>query len=95
MLICAAIRDKKYLQFQYRGHLRIVQPGTYGIAEKGHKALRAYQVRGTSDSGGIPDWRIFYESEIRSLSILEEKFSKTPPGYVRGDKFFSTILCQL
>jgi len=95
MLICDAIRDMKHLQFQYHGHMRIVQPGTYGIDEKGHRTLRAYQVRGTSSSGRIPDWRIFHESDMHALSILEEKFPKKPPEYVRDDKFFSTILCQL
>jgi len=95
MVICDAIQNMNLLQFQYHGHLRIVLPGTYGIDEKGQRTLRAYQVKGSSSSGRIPDWRIFHESGISSLTVLAEKFSQKPPEYVRGDKLFSTILCQL
>ncbi|MDD1622752.1 MAG: hypothetical protein LUQ11_14845 [Methylococcaceae bacterium] len=95
MLICDAIRDMKLLQFLYHGQLRIVQPATYGLDENGRKALRAYQIRGKSATGHIPKWRIFHESDMSALAILDEKFSGEPPGYVRGDKWFSDILCQL
>ncbi len=95
MLICDAIREMKLLQFQYHGHLRIVQPATYGIDENGRKALLAYQIRDKSATGHIPRWRIFHESDICALSILDEQFSENPPGYVRDDKWFSNIWCQL
>ncbi|MBK6907473.1 MAG: hypothetical protein IPH08_10460 [Rhodocyclaceae bacterium] len=95
MTICDAIKGKSLLSFIYHGHPRIVQPHTYGIDEKGHKALRAYQIGGTSDSGRIPAWRIFHEADIKSLTISTERFSAPHHEYKRDDKFFATILCQL
>ena len=95
MLICDAIRDKRLLKFQYHGYDRIVQPATYGLDENGRKTLRAYQIRGKSSTGHIPRWRVFHESDICALSVLDEKFSEEPPEYVRDDQWFSHIECQL
>ena len=95
MTICNAIKTKSLLSFIYHGHPRIVQPHTYGIDEKGHKALRAYQIGGTSGSDHIPAWRIFHEADIRALTISAETFLSPHTLYKRGDTFFATILCQL
>ena len=94
-IICDAIRNKRLLSFNYHGHPRTVEPHTYGIDTKGHLALRAFQVSGSSSRGGIPDWRIFHESDILGLSILESTFANARSGYVHGDSAFSTIQCQL
>lgn len=95
MSISDAIKTKSLLTFTYHDHPRIVQPHTYGIDQKGHKALRGYQIGGTSDSGRIPAWRIFHEEEIHFLKISTEKFLAPHHKYKRGDEFFATILCQL
>lgn len=93
--ICDAIRNKRLLTFSYHGHQRTVEPHTYGIDTLGHPALRAYQSGGSSNSGGIPDWRLFHEKDMSNLSMLQTTFSSARSGYVRGDKAFSTIHCQL
>lgn len=95
MLICDAIRDKRLLQFQYHGYLRIVQPATYGLDENGRKTLRAYQIRGKSSTGHLPKWRVFHESDMSDLSVLDESFCEEPPEYIRDDHWFFSIRCQL
>lgn len=95
MAICDAINTRSLLSFSYHGHVRIVQPHTYGIDGKGHKALRAYQTGGTSGSGRIPAWRIFHEADMRALTILQETFEPRWHEYRRGDEAFATIWCQL
>ena len=95
MNICEAITTQSLLSFSYHGHLRVVQPHTYGIDRKGHKALRAYQTGGTSGSGRIPAWRIFHEADMHALATLQEKFAGPHHEYKHGDEAFSTILCQL
>jgi len=95
MLICSAIRDMKLVRFQYHGYLRIVQPATYGLDEYGRKTLHGYQIRGKSATGHLPRWRIFHESNMSNFFVLDEKFSKAPPGYDRGDAWFSDIFCEL
>ena len=95
MKIADAIRNRQMLTFQYHGHHRVVEPYTYGIDQKGHAALRAYQTGGTSGSGRIPDWRIFHESEILALKSLEQHFDIRSGDYKKNDSFFSTIYAEL
>lgn len=73
----------------------LIEPHTYGTSQKGQTALRAYQTGGTSQSGGIPDWRIFYEARITALAVSERTFAAKRPGYVPNDPFFATIRAQL
>ncbi len=72
-LIIAAIKEKKVLSFTYSGHTRIVEPHVYGINE-GARQLLGYQIRGSSSSGTIPEWRRFKISAMRNLQILNEFF---------------------
>ena len=95
MKITDAIRNRQVLTFLYHGHTRVVEPHTYGVDQKGHRALRAYQISGTSGSGSVPEWRIFHEAEITALSDSATKFAGRRPGYVVNDTFFATIHAQL
>jgi hypothetical protein len=89
--IISAIQGKRTLSFIYEGHPRVVEPYTYGVDRKGHLALRAYQTGGTSQSGRIPDWRLFHESDMRQIAVLGTSFAPRLSEYRRGDKAFSTI----
>jgi hypothetical protein len=93
--ICIAIGNLQLIGFSYLGHERVVEPHTYGVDKKGHRTLRAYQVRGSSRSGRVPDWRIFHERDMQFVSVLQETFEGPRREYKRGDKFFSTIHCEL
>ena len=90
-----SIVNKQLLSFSYDGYSRVVEPHTFGLDRKGHPALRAYQVRGGSESGEYSGWKLFHISEIHNLSILPEKFSAPRSGYKRGDLGFLNILAQL
>ena len=94
-LIYNAVNERRLISFNYKGHKRTVEPHTYGVDTNGHVAIRAYQVSGTSESGGIPDWRLFHESEIFNLTVLQSTFLTARTGYVRGDSVFSTIYAQV
>ena len=93
--ICIAIGNLQLINFSYLGHDRVVEPHTYGVDIKGHLTLRAYQVRGSSRSGRVPDWRIFHESDMQFVSVLQETFEEPRDGYRKGDRRFSTIHCEL
>lgn len=95
MNIESAIRNKQLLSFNYDGYSRIVEPHTYGTDTKGHLALRAYQVRGGSESGEYSGWKLFHVSQIVNLSVLSDHFLNARPKYKRGDSGFSTIRAQL
>ncbi len=95
MDISQAIAGRKLVTFSYDGYSRTVEPHTYGIDGKGHKAVRAYQVAGGSSSGEYRGWKLFHVSDMRGLTALAETFSSARPGYKRGDTAFSTIYAQL
>jgi len=95
MQITSAIRNRQLLSFTYDGFTRTVEPHTYGIDTKGHKAVRANQVSGGSESGEHVGWKLFHFSEMRALSVLPQQFSGPRPKYKRGDKAFSTIHAEL
>ena len=94
-LIINAIQNRRLLEFTYKGHLRIVEPHTFGVFGNGNEILVSYQIDGTSDSGGVPDWRPFTFSKIQDLKILNETFSGTRNGYKKGDKRFQMIYKDL
>ena len=91
-LIIEAIRSKHQLRFSYHGHTRLVCPYTYGEDQKGHNALLAYQVAGTSQSGRIPDWRIFRLSAIVGLSMSATKFVPMQPKWQSKNTQFSKVI---
>ena len=93
--ICQAINDLQLISFRYGGSDRVVEPHTYGIDSKRHYALRAYQVRGGSQSGEHKGWKLFHREEMHGVTVLLETFSGARRGYKRGDKAFDTIRCQL
>lgn len=94
-MIPAAIHNKQLLSFNYHGYSRTVEPHTYGVDTKGHRALRAYQVGGSSDSGEFTGWKIFHVDEIMGMSALPAQFAGPRQGYKRDDKAFATIHAQL
>ena len=93
--ITAAIQNRQPLRFFYDGHMRIVEPHTYGVDVRGHDALRAYQVAGGSSSGEFIGWKLFHVSEMGAITLLEDRFSGPRAEYKRGDKVFRTIVAQL
>ncbi len=95
MPIAEAIRTQHLLTFSYDGYIRTVEPHTYGIDRKGHRALRAYQVTGGSESGERVGWKIFHERDMHGLAVLPQPFQGARPGYKRGDQLFARIEAQL
>lgn len=82
----------------YKDLLRIVEPHTYGISNKGKETLSGFQVGGESDSIHIPGWGQFIIEGISSLEILEETFEpRYSEGYRSGptNKIFSQIYCDV
>src|SRR3569623_3550187 len=73
MDIRAAIENRQLLRFNYRGHVRTVEPHIYGIDGKGHYALRGYQVGGGSESGQSVGWKLFHVDDIRSGTALPKQ----------------------
>jgi hypothetical protein len=96
MDICSAIKNRRLIQFYYKGQNRVLIPGAYGSHKTTHnQLLRAYQVRGGRNTGETPGWGLFKVSDISSLQVLDESIGAIPPGYRLNDSALSPIYCQL
>jgi hypothetical protein len=95
LTLATAIQGRNLLFFIYGGFRRIVEPHTFGMDAKGHKALRAYQVGGGSESGEYIGWKQFHASEMYDVTLQAQTFAGPRPGFKRGDKAFASITAQL
>ena len=95
--ICQAIASKNVIEFRYKGKwIRLFEPHTYGIhKDTNNEVLSGYQLGGFSESGNLPDWRLFRVSEITSLTITQDKFLSPRPGYNSRDSRMSRIFCTI
>jgi hypothetical protein len=85
-----AIRERKAVEFHYRGARRVAHPHAIFVASTGTHCLDAVQVGGRSTSGPLPGWRRFDMNAIDGVTIREEGFEIAPDfeerarGYRRG-----------
>ena len=94
-IIIDAIRNRRILSFRYHGHQRLVEPHLLGVTTAGTLSLSAYQIGGSSDSGNVPDWRLFVVNEILELQSTANSFEGTRPKYNPADTRMSRILAKL
>ncbi len=95
MSIEQAIKGHQMLEFTYKGFRRIVEPHTYGVDTKGHRALRAYQVGGGSASGSGPGWKLFHVDDMSGIRTTGQRFDRARPDYTRSDSGFRVIYAEL
>jgi hypothetical protein len=93
--ISSAIENKQLISFKYHGDARTVEPHTYGVDLRGHRALCAFQFAGGSSSGVTVGWKTFYLDEMENLVVLPKKFARAREGYQCGDKAFKMIIAEL
>lgn len=94
-IICEAIKNKNLLEFNYKGYYRVVEPFTFGVNTKYNEVLSAFQVKGGSESGDRPMWRLFDLEKIENLRMLDESFSGNRDGYKKRDSRMVKIYCEM
>ncbi len=94
-LICSAIDTKRTLQVYYNGGHRTVEPFCYGVTKNGIELLRAYQVRGHSESGNPSGWKLFRVEKMVDLKVTDEPFTGKRPGYNPDDPAMVTLYCHV
>jgi predicted DNA-binding transcriptional regulator YafY len=77
-LIQQAIEGNKLIEFSYGGHLRLAEPHVLGVND-GITQVLAYQVGGSSSTGGIPEWRRFDLPRISGLKVTSTSFPGRRP----------------
>jgi hypothetical protein len=88
------MRDGKRLEIGYDGYSRVVEVHAVGYSTAGNPVMRAYQVRGGSNSGE-QGWKMLRLDEISRSRILEERSEAPRTGYRRNDSQMARIICQL
>jgi hypothetical protein len=93
--ICDAIRLKHVVRFLYHGAIREVEPHVYGRDASGSELLRAYQLRGHSNSGETEGWKMFHVEDISNLAVTFEPFMAPRAGYTPVDKTIAFVNCRI
>lgn len=80
--IVRALAARAVIEFTYHGRRRTVEPHDLGVRH-GVTQLLAYQVRGGSRSGGIPEWRRFDVDDIKEIKLTGESFAAPREAWLR------------
>jgi len=94
-IFCEAIRRRVLLEFQYKGHLRVVQPYCYGISTRNADLLRAIQVRGSSSSNQFGIGKLWSIADVLAPRILDEIFTPDDALYNPNDSAMKHIYCRI
>ncbi|MCU0792306.1 MAG: hypothetical protein MUE42_05520 [Opitutaceae bacterium] len=76
-----AIKERRVLQFNYGGHVRVCEPHSYGVGSSGEPILHVYQTAGSSGSKPPPGWRTFTITGISDLVLTQRKFKGPRADY--------------
>ncbi len=89
-----AILERRLIRFWLDGLERIAEPHDYG-ERNGAVQLLVYQVRGSSKSGRLPNWRLVRVARASAFELLEERFAggrSTPSGeHAAWDELFLRV----
>lgn len=93
--LCAAIRRRSLVMFEYGDLIRVVEPHRFGINSAGHEMLSGWLRAGYSRSDPAGGWRNYLLRDVSALQVLDAPFAGTRPGYVAHDPRMREVYCEL
>jgi hypothetical protein len=93
--LCAAIRRRSLVMFEYGDLIRVVEPHRFGVNSAGHEMLSGWLRAGYSRSDPAGGWRNYLLSDVSALQVLDAPFAGTRPGYVLHDPRMREVYCEL
>jgi hypothetical protein len=93
--LCAAIRRRSLVMFEYGDLIRVVEPHRFGVNSAGHEMLSGWLRAGYSRSDPAGGWRNYLLSDVAALQVLDAPFAGTRPGYVAHDPRMRQVFCEL
>jgi len=93
--LCAAIRRRSLVMFEYGDLIRVVEPHRFGINSAGHEMLSGWLRAGYSRSDPAGGWRNYLLSDVSAVQVLDAPFAGTRPGYVAHDPRMREVYCEL
>ena len=94
-LLCAAIRRRSLVMFEYGDLIRVVEPHRFGINSAGHEMLSGWLRAGYCRSDPAGGWRNYLLSDVSALQVLDAPFAGTRPGYAAHDVRMREVYCEL
>ena len=94
--LCAAIKSRRVVEFDYHGRTRTVEPFCLGMVIAGqadNESLLCYQLGGYSDLGVPVGWKLYRASEITGLKVSDTSFSGSRPGYDPEHLAMARVYC--
>jgi len=95
-VICSAIRQLRALEFYYHGGYRTVEPFALGIVIPGdadNESLICYQTGGFSELLEVVGWKLYRESEMEDIVILNDEFTGERPNYDPDNIGMWQVIC--
>lgn len=89
------MREARLLELRYDGYSRCVEVHAVGYTKHGYAVMRAWQVRGGSNSGERVGWKLMRLDEGIGALISTEPSNAPRLGYKRGDAAMARIVCEL
>jgi hypothetical protein len=93
--LCAAIRRRSLVMFEYGDLIRVVEPHRFGVNSAGHEMLSGWLRAGYSRSDPAGGWRNYLLHDVSALQVLDAPFAGTRPGYVAHDPRMRQVYCEL
>ena len=93
--LCAAIRRRSLVMFEYGDLIRVVEPHRFGVNSAGHEMLSGWLRAGYSRSDPAGGWRNYLLSDVTALQVLDAPFAGTRPGYSAHDARMREVYCEL
>jgi hypothetical protein len=87
---CEAITAKRRARVIYHGSGRVVEVHAVGLTTQGQPAMRVWLL-----PGGRSSWRIMLLARVEQFEMLQDVSEAPRPGYSRGDRRFSRVICEL
>jgi hypothetical protein len=93
--LCAAVRRRSLVMFEYGDLIRVVEPHRFGVNSAGHEMLSGWLRAGYSRSDPAGGWRNYLLSDVSALQVLDAPFAGTRPGYAAHDPRMREVYCEL
>jgi len=94
--ICSAINQLHPIEFYYHGGYRTVEPFALGIVLPGdadNESLICWQTAGFSDLREVVGWKLYRESEMEDIVVLNDHFTGERPNYDPDNIGMVEVIC--
>jgi hypothetical protein len=83
------------LELQYDGFVRVVEVHAVGSSKAGFTIMRVWQLSGGSAHAESTGWKLMRLDDATCVSLTALESQAPRPGYKKGDRAMSRVLCEV